>query len=178
MPARIALLSWRKPRTSFGPNSSVAWSKGRFRALHRTRRLARRPPRRTGSPDQFERTSHKNICCRCLTQRKTGKRVRFEITETPRQSFERWIADPEMIGHEDLWPSRLHHSPHLSTRQYTRILREWVKSIGLDPSAYGTHSTRRRKVAQIYKNTGNLQAAGSAGPHQDDQHRSPSWRRS
>lgn len=53
------------------------------------------------------------------------------LTETTRQSLERWIADPEMLGLEYLWPSRLHHSPHLATRQYARILRDWVTSIGL-----------------------------------------------
>ena len=92
------------------------------------------------------------------TQSKTGKPVRFEITDTTRQSLEQWIADPEMIGSEFLWPSRLHASPHLSTRQYARIMREWVTSIGLEPSAYGTHSMRRTKVAQIYKKAGNLRA--------------------
>jgi site-specific recombinase XerC len=64
-----------------------------------------------------------------------------------------------MLGLEYLWPSRLHHRAHLSTRQYARILREWVSSIGLEPSAHGTHSMRRTKVAQIYKKTGNLRAA-------------------
>jgi site-specific recombinase XerD len=63
-----------------------------------------------------------------------------------------------MLGVEFLWPSRLHGSPHLSTRQNARILRGWVTSIGLEPSAYGTHSMRRTKVAQIYNKTGNLHA--------------------
>ena len=63
-----------------------------------------------------------------------------------------------MRGAEILWPSRFHDSPHLSTRQYARILRGWVTSIGLEPSAFGTHSMRRTKVAQIYKKTGNLRA--------------------
>jgi integrase len=93
-----------------------------------------------------------------MIQRKTGKPVRFEITETTRLSLERWISDPEMIGLEFLWPSRMHGSPHLSTRQYARIVRGWVASLGLEPSAYGTHSMRRTKVAQIYKKTGNLRA--------------------
>ncbi|PYF06282.1 phage integrase family protein [Rhodobacter viridis] len=92
------------------------------------------------------------------TQSKTRKPVRFEITETTRLALERWIKDPEMIGSEYLWPSRVHASPHLSTRQYARTLRDWVLSIGLEPSAYGTHSMRRTKVAQIYKKTGNLRA--------------------
>ncbi len=93
-----------------------------------------------------------------VTQSKTRKPVRFEITETTRLALDRWIRDPEMIGCEYLWPSRFHASPHLSTRQYARIMRDWVLSIGLEPSAYGTHSMRRTKVAQIYKKTGNLRA--------------------
>jgi hypothetical protein len=86
-----------------------------------------------------------------VTQGKAGKPVRFKITETTRQSLECWIADPEMIGLEYLWPSRLHHSAHLSTGQCTRILRELIVSIGLEPGAYGTHSMRRTKMAQISK---------------------------
>lgn len=93
-----------------------------------------------------------------VTQSKTHKPVRFEITEATRLSLERWIKDPEMIGCESLWPSRLHASPHLSTRQYARIMRDWVLSIGLEPSADGTHSMRRTKGAQTYKKTGNLRA--------------------
>jgi len=93
-----------------------------------------------------------------ITQRKTGQPVRFEIPEPTRHSLERWIVNPEMLGADFLWPSRFHESPHLSTRQYARILRGWVISIGLDPSSYGTHSMRRTKVAQIYKKTGNLRA--------------------
>lgn len=93
-----------------------------------------------------------------MIQSKTAKPVRFEITETTRLSLERWIHDPEVVGEEFLWPSRIHGSPHLSTRQYARIVRGWVMSVGLEPSAYGTHSMRRTKVAQIYKKTGNLRA--------------------
>lgn len=89
---------------------------------------------------------------------KTGKPVRFEITEATRVSLDRWISDPEMKGLDFLWPSRIHGSPHLSTRQYARIVRGWVTSLSLEPSAYGTHSMRRTKVAQIYKKTGNLRA--------------------
>ncbi|MEM9010650.1 MAG: tyrosine-type recombinase/integrase, partial [Pseudomonadota bacterium] len=47
---------------------------------------------------------------------------------------------------------------HISTRQYARLVRDWVTSIDLEPSAYGTHSMRRTKVAQIYRKTGNLRA--------------------
>lgn len=93
-----------------------------------------------------------------MVQSKTGKSVRFEITETTRQSPDRWIRDPEMPGVEFLWPGRLHGGPHLSNRQYARIVRGGVTTLGLEPSAYSTHSMRRTKVAQIYKKTGNLRA--------------------
>ncbi|PJF10322.1 integrase [Pseudorhodobacter sp. MZDSW-24AT] len=36
------------------------------------------------------------------------------------------------------------------------MVRGWIMSVGLEPSAYGTHSMRRTKVAQVYKKTGNL----------------------
>ncbi len=64
-----------------------------------------------------------------MIQSKTGKPVRFEITEATRQSLECWIRNSEMIGLDFLWPSRIHDSPPLSTRQYARIVRGWVMSL-------------------------------------------------
>ena len=93
-----------------------------------------------------------------IVQSKTQKPVQFEITETTRDSLEAWINHPGMVGCPFLFPSRFHDSSHISTRQYARIVRDWVTSIGLEPSAYGTHSMRRTKAAQIYKKTGNLRA--------------------
>jgi len=49
-------------------------------------------------------------------------------------------------------------SPHLSTRQYARIVRSWVSRIGLDPAAYGTHTLRRTEASLIYRRTKNLRA--------------------
>jgi site-specific recombinase XerD len=57
-----------------------------------------------------------------------------------------------------LFPSRFHDQAHISTRQYARIVHRWIERAGLDSSAYGTHSMRRTKAAQIYKKTGNLRA--------------------
>ena len=59
-----------------------------------------------------------------------------------------------MVGSEYLWPGRFHERLHISTRQYARLVRERVKSIGLDPTSFGTHSMRRTKVAHIYRKTG------------------------
>ena len=57
-----------------------------------------------------------------------------------------------------LFPSWIHESPHLSTRQYARIVNAWVIEIGLDPSGYGTHTMRRTKASLIYRRTKNLRA--------------------
>ena len=93
-----------------------------------------------------------------IIQSKTQKPVRFEITKGTRESLLRWMEEPLMVGSQYLWPGRFHERLHISTRQYARLVREWVKSIGLEPSAYGTHSMRRTKVSQIYKKTGSLRA--------------------
>ena len=57
-----------------------------------------------------------------------------------------------------MFPSRFRDRPHISTRQYGRLVRSWVAEIGLEPSGYGTHSLRRTKAAEIYRKTGNLRA--------------------
>ncbi|MEQ8657439.1 MAG: tyrosine-type recombinase/integrase [Hyphomicrobiales bacterium] len=93
-----------------------------------------------------------------ILQSKTSTPVRYEITDGTRKSLADWTAHSLMSGHEFLWPGRFHNRPHISTRQYARMLRSWVQSIGQEPSAYGTHSMRRTKVAQIYRKTGNLRA--------------------
>ena len=93
-----------------------------------------------------------------VIQRKTGRPVRFEITEPTRASIRDWLPNVDTLHGRYLFPSRFRAQPHLSTRQYARIVHTWVASAGLDSSAYGTHSMRRTKAAQIYKKTGNLRA--------------------
>ena len=93
-----------------------------------------------------------------VSQQKTKRPVRFEITERTRRAIERWIDAANLKSRDYLFPSRQHASPHLSLRQYSRIVRSWVTEIGLDPTAYGTHSMRRTKATLIYKQTKNLRA--------------------
>lgn len=93
-----------------------------------------------------------------ITQLKTGRPVQFEITEPTRKTTATLIERDHLCDSDYLFQSRQKASAHLSTRQYARIVREWVASIGLNPSSYGTHSLRRTKAAQIYRKTGNLRA--------------------
>ena len=93
-----------------------------------------------------------------VIQSKTKKPVQFELTENTRNSVADWVKSPEMIGCAFMFPSRFHNRPHISTRQYGRLVRDWVTAIGLEPSGYGTHLMRRTKAAEIYRKTGNLRA--------------------
>ena len=93
-----------------------------------------------------------------VIQKKTDRPVQFEITEQTRASIRDWLPSVAARRGQYLFPSRLQAQPHLSTRQYARIVHAWVASVGLGSTAYGTHSMRRTKAAQIYKRTGNLRA--------------------
>ncbi len=93
-----------------------------------------------------------------VMQQKTGQPVQFEITEQTGRAISDWIRLASLSPPDYLFQSRLHRSPHLSTRQYARIVESWVASIGLDPAAYGTHSLRRTKASIIYRRTKNLRA--------------------
>jgi integrase len=93
-----------------------------------------------------------------VMQKKTQRPVQFEINEQTRDAIANWITAAHLRPEQHLFPSRVSQSPHLSTRQYSRIVGSWVASIGLDPAAYGTHSLRRTKATLIYRRTKNLRA--------------------
>jgi integrase len=93
-----------------------------------------------------------------VMQQKTKRPVQFEITEQTRAAVSAWIEQRGLTGGDYLFPSRIQSSPHLSTRQYARVLKSWLAQIGLDPRAYGTHSLRRTKASLIYRRTKNLRA--------------------
>jgi integrase len=93
-----------------------------------------------------------------IMQRKTRQPVQFEIMEQTRVAIGNWIDEAKLGNTDYLFKSRYKDSPYLSTRQYSRIVGSWVSEIGLDPSAYGTHSLRRTKASLIYRRTKNLRA--------------------
>lgn len=93
-----------------------------------------------------------------VIQQKTKRPVQFEITELTRQPVKASIGTAHLRPDAFLFPSRVSASPHLSTRQYARIVHAWVADIGLDGAACGTHSMRRTKAPLIYRRTKNLRA--------------------
>ena len=93
-----------------------------------------------------------------IRQRKTGHPVKFELTEHTRQAIDEYLKVSEKQHDEFLFTGRRGPDFSLTTRQYARLVSEWIASIGLDPLQFGTHSLRRTKATLIYKRTGNLRA--------------------
>jgi integrase len=93
-----------------------------------------------------------------VIQQKTGRPVQFELTADVRTSLLTWLERRGGTIDDYAFPSRVDLAGHLSTRQYARLVDEWVTAIGLRRAEYGTHSMRRTKASMIYKATGNLRA--------------------
>ncbi len=93
-----------------------------------------------------------------VVQRKTGRPVQFELLEPARASIQAWLERRGGTLGDFAFPSRTDRARHISTRQYARLVDEWVSGIGLRREDYGTHSLRRTKASIIYKQTGNLRA--------------------
>jgi integrase len=93
-----------------------------------------------------------------IRQRKTGRPVRFELSEQTRQSIDDYLRATGKWPGEFLFTSRRGPDRNMTTRQYARLVSEWIGSVGLDPRLFGTHSLRRTKATLIYRRTGNLRA--------------------
>lgn len=86
-----------------------------------------------------------------LIQQKTGSPVQVEVTQKTRDALQKWISFKSLRSSDYLFGSRIKDNYHLSIRQYARIVKKWVASIGLDVTAYGTHTLRRTKASLLYK---------------------------
>jgi integrase len=93
-----------------------------------------------------------------VRQKKTGRPVRFELTDQTRQAIDEYLRLTGRKAGQFLFPGRGDGVRGMTTRQYARLVHEWVGSIGLDPAKFGTDSLRRTKAVLIYRRTGNLRA--------------------
>jgi integrase len=93
-----------------------------------------------------------------VRQKKTGIPVQFEITEQARQAVDDYLRTSGKQAGEFLFGRHRRPGLCMSTRQYARLVSDWVRSIGLDSTSFGTHSLRRTKATLIYRRTGNLRA--------------------
>jgi len=93
-----------------------------------------------------------------VRQKKTGRPVRFELTEHTRQAVDAFLKAAGKRPGEFLFTSRRRPGERMTTRQYARFVSEWIAGIGLDAHVFATHSLRRTKATVIYRRTGNLRA--------------------
>ncbi len=93
-----------------------------------------------------------------IMQQKTQQLVQLEIAKQTRDAILNWLTHARLTNSDYLFKSHYLNSPHISTRQYARIVHSWIAEIGLDTTAYGTHSLRRTKASLIYRRTKNLRA--------------------
>ncbi len=93
-----------------------------------------------------------------VRQRKTGQPVRFELTEQTREAVDDYLRVAGKKPGDFLFAGRRGPGRCMTTRQYARLVSDWIASIGLDPKLFGTHSLRRTKATLIYRRTGNLRA--------------------
>jgi integrase len=93
-----------------------------------------------------------------VRQKKTGRPVRFELSEQTRQAIDDYLKVANKRPGKFLFTGRLSPKASMTTRQYARFVSEWIGSVGLDPRLFGTHSLRRTKATLIYQRTGNLRA--------------------
>ena len=93
-----------------------------------------------------------------VRQKKTGRPVRFELSEQTRQAVDDYLKATGKRPGEFLFTGRRGPDRNMTTRQYARLVSEWIGSVGLDPRLFGTHSLRRTKATLIYRRTDNLRA--------------------
>jgi integrase len=93
-----------------------------------------------------------------IRQKKTGRPVRFEITEQTRQAIDEYLRVANRRRGDFVFAAQRQPARGLSIRQYARLVGDWMSGIGLDPCLFGTHSLRRTKATLIYRRTGNLRA--------------------
>jgi len=93
-----------------------------------------------------------------VRQKKTGQPVKFELTERTREAIDNYLAAAKKKPGEFLFGGRRGRDRPITTRQYARLVGQWIASIGLDPRFFGTHSLRRTKATLIYRRTGYLRA--------------------
>ena len=77
-----------------------------------------------------------------VRQKKTGKSVKFEMTEQTREAVDEYLKITKKKPCEFLFAGRGNHGRSMTTRQYARLVSRWIASVGLNPSFIGTHSLR------------------------------------
>jgi integrase len=97
--------------------------------------------------------------------KKTGRAVKLALTAETREALDLWLVERPSFAGEWLFPGR-NPGEHLSEVQYRRLAKAWFEIAGLDVRFYSTHSIRRTKAAEVYRQTHNMEAVRRLLGHQ------------
>jgi len=100
-----------------------------------------------------------------IKQSAASRPVQFETSKETQVSVGAWVANQNLKPRDHLFPSRINASPHISARQYARIVATWISQVGLDPEIHGTESLRRTNPVLIYARTKNLEVVQLLSGH-------------
>ena len=100
-----------------------------------------------------------------IKQSAASRPVQFETSKETQVSVSAWVANQNLKPRDHLFPSRINASPHISARQYARIVATWISQVGLDPEIHGTESLRRTNPVLIYARTKNLEVVQLLSGH-------------
>jgi hypothetical protein len=147
--ASIAALGWRWRHER---RIMLSWNKGHI--------IGQKPPLKPSEVWSIRTRAQSGISLSSVlpSTASSGHAISSPWRLATSRSQAAWIARHRLEERDFLFPSRDRTKPHMSTRQYGRIVDRWVFSIGLDPKRYGTHSVRRTRASQIYRKTGNIRA--------------------
>src|ERR1700750_191384 len=106
-----------------------------------------------------------------VRQKKTGRPVKFELTDQTRQAVDDYLKTAGKKSGDFLFTGRRGNGQCITTRQYARLVSEWIANLGLDSKLFGAHSLRRTKATLIYRRTRNLRAVQLLLGHTKIKHR-------
>src|SRR5215469_7832485 len=112
-----------------------------------------------------------------VRQKKTGRPVRFELTEQTRQAVDDYIQAADKTPGEFLFSGRGNHGRSITTRQYVRLVSSWVATIGLDPHFFGTHPSTYQSDTHLGSNRQFTCRPAAVGTYEDREHGQISWYR-
>ncbi|MDN4986801.1 tyrosine-type recombinase/integrase [Bradyrhizobium sp. WYCCWR 13022] len=111
-----------------------------------------------------------------VRQKKTGRPVKFELTETTRQAIDDYLRVTGKKSGEYLFTGR-RLIGHMTTRQYARLLSRWLTNIGLDPHLLGRIPSPHQGYLDLSPNWQPASRTARSGAHQNREHRSISRHR-
>ena len=103
-----------------------------------------------------------------VKQKKTGKvTIDIPLSDNSKRTIQENLLGKELDDFIFVGQKSHYTRKPISTNQYQRIIKSWMKMIGTeDVSAFSSHSMRKTKASVLYKRTNNVEAVRRLLGHQ------------